>query len=556
MKKIKNNTGATKIWLSQEVAAGAYYILEEHEYDEWLYDSVLETDINSGDAIFNDGTQDYTDPAEGLSIFRAVNATCIRDVNVNDSNKADKRIYRYNASLDEHEMVDEAQGLNWQGTWVSQNYIVDDAVEYLGSGYICKLNTVSSELPTNITYWDLLVQKGSDGAVGEMDACAIRRTTSYTPTASYVALTFDTTDLESDINVLEHDDTNTERINIKQTGRYLITYDIDADSTSSSHIETRCVKNGTTEILGSFDLLEMSNNNASASSSTTIITDLNVNDYITLEIKDTGASVGNIRINSILHIVRLTGKIGATGPAGSDGSDGATGSQGPKGLNWQGTWVSQNYVVDDAVEYLGSAYICILNTVSSENPSDATYWDLLAQKGDAGATGSNGSDGKTVLNGTVVPTTEGVDGDFYIRTDTDEIYGPKTGGSWGSPTSLVGPQGPAGDGVTSIDISFQDFVTNSTSYVIAVHFIFKGTTEMGTPTNIKGILDSVSGGNAKIYDVTNSQTICEKTGIIEASPAIVDLGTLSNLPAGEALFELQVKKVNSTMSAHGISINF
>jgi len=76
MKKIKNNTGSTKIWRGQEVLAGIYYTIQEHEYNVWLYDSVLETDINSGDAIFNDGTQDYTDPAEALDVFRAVNATC------------------------------------------------------------------------------------------------------------------------------------------------------------------------------------------------------------------------------------------------------------------------------------------------------------------------------------------------------------------------------------------------------------------------------------------------------------------------------------------------
>jgi hypothetical protein len=38
----------------------------------------------------------------------------------------------------------------------------------------------------------------------------------------------------------------------------------------------------------------------------------------------------------------------------------------------------------------------------------------------------------------------GVDGDFYIDTAADTIYGPKASGSWGSPTTLVGPIGPAG----------------------------------------------------------------------------------------------------------------
>lgn len=55
-----------------------------------------------------------------------------------------------------------------------------------------------------------------------------------------------------------------------------------------------------------------------------------------------------------------------------------------------------------------------------------------------------GEDGATILNGTVDPTTEGVDSDFYINTTSYEIFGPKTSGVWGSGTSLIGPTGPTG----------------------------------------------------------------------------------------------------------------
>lgn len=49
-------------------------------------------------------------------------------------------------------------------------------------------------------------------------------------------------------------------------------------------------------------------------------------------------------------------------------------------------------------------------------------------------------------NGTGAPSAGlGVDGDFYIDTEADVIYGPKTSGAWGSPTSLIGPQGPQGE---------------------------------------------------------------------------------------------------------------
>ena len=58
--------------------------------------------------------------------------------------------------------------------------------------------------------------------------------------------------------------------------------------------------------------------------------------------------------------------------------------------------------------------------------------------------GQDGANGKTILNGIVDPTSEGVDGDFYINTASNTLFGPKTSGAWGSGTSLVGPQGPTG----------------------------------------------------------------------------------------------------------------
>lgn len=87
-------------------------------------------------------------------------------------------------------------------------------------------------------------------------------------------------------------------------------------------------------------------------------------------------------------------------------------------------------------------------------------------------TGAAGADGKTVLNGTVAPTTEGVNGDFYIDTVTDLIYGPKTAGAWGTGTSIVGPAGVDGlavsvNSVTQVagDISLtQDNIPDGTTY--------------------------------------------------------------------------------------------
>ena len=62
-----------------------------------------------------------------------------------------------------------------------------------------------------------------------------------------------------------------------------------------------------------------------------------------------------------------------------------------------------------------------------------------------GTQGANGADGKSILNGIIAPTgAVGQNGEFYINTATNQIYGPKTAGSWGLPSSIIGATGPTG----------------------------------------------------------------------------------------------------------------
>lgn len=65
--------------------------------------------------------------------------------------------------------------------------------------------------------------------------------------------------------------------------------------------------------------------------------------------------------------------------------------------------------------------------------------------GAPGVDGADGEDGRTIWNGAGAPSSGlGADGDFYIDTAADAIYGPKVGAAWGSPTSLIGPAGADG----------------------------------------------------------------------------------------------------------------
>lgn len=105
------------------------------------------------------------------------------------------------------------------------------------------------------------------------------------------------------------------------------------------------------------------------------------------------------------------GQQGEAGPPGEQGEQGPPGTQGPQGL--QGEKGEQ-----------GEPGI----------------------QGPPGEAGAPGADGRAVLSGDGPPDPEtGSDGDFYIDTDTFEIYGPKLAGTWSTGTSLVGPQGEQGE---------------------------------------------------------------------------------------------------------------
>lgn len=105
----------------------------------------------------------------------------------------------------------------------------------------------------------------------------------------------------------------------------------------------------------------------------------------------------------------IQGNTGATGPTGPQGPTGATGAAGADGASftWQGAYNGATaYGPRDAVSYNGSSYMCKLASTGNL-PTNSTYWDLMAQKGDAGA----GS-------GDVVGPTSAVDSNFASFNST------------------------------------------------------------------------------------------------------------------------------------------
>lgn len=137
-------------------------------------------------------------------------------------------------------------------------------------------------------------------------------------------------------------------------------------------------------------------------------------------------ATGDVHYKSAASTWTLTGNI--KGPQGNAGATGATGPQGPAGV---------------------AGATGLTGATGPQGPAGAT--GLQGPAGVAGAAGPQGpqglagTNGNGILNGAIAPSNnQGVDGDFFVNTTTNTIYGPKVNGVWPSGVSLVGPQGPAG----------------------------------------------------------------------------------------------------------------
>uniref|UniRef100_UPI0040485594 hypothetical protein n=2 Tax=Algoriphagus sp. TaxID=1872435 RepID=UPI0040485594 len=157
------------------------------------------------------------------------------------------------------------------------------------------------------------------------------------------------------------------------------------------------------------------------------------------------------------------GPIGLTGPAGSQGLQGPTGASGAAGVDGKtvlnGTTNPTNqgangdFYINTATNTLfgpkaGGTWPSGFSLVGPQGQIGLTgpagSQGIQGPSGATGATGAAGVDGKTVLNGITNPTNQGVDGDFYINTNSNTLFGPKASGTWPSGFSLAGPQGATG----------------------------------------------------------------------------------------------------------------
>lgn len=116
---------------------------------------------------------------------------------------------------------------------------------------------------------------------------------------------------------------------------------------------------------------------------------------------DTGA-IGSRGAQGPSGPAGMRGQRGDQGQVGPKGDRGDVGPQGLRGMTWRGSWFpTVVYAKDDAVEYMGSAYIATSKSQGQISPpQNLSAWDLLAQAGQL--EGSAGGGGAGISEDTVL----------------------------------------------------------------------------------------------------------------------------------------------------------
>lgn len=252
------------------------------------------------------------------------------------------------------------------------------------------------------------------------------------------------------------------------------------------------------------------------------------------------------------------GPQGVPGPQGAQGNSGPQGSQGPPG---------------------------------STGPQGAT--GQAGQTGPTGPQGPAGANGKTILSGNSNPTAGiGNNGDFFLNTSTNTLFGPKAAGAWpASGVPLVGPtgpQGPVGPGLTNGTFANQMMYWNGSAWttlnpglnnqaLTMCNGVLTWTTGGNCPSNLPTIVTVIptsitnttarSGGNISsdggsnilsrgvCWDINPNPTISLNSKTIQGNGTGTFASTLTGLNTNTTYF-VRAYATNSNGTAYGNEIVF
>lgn len=180
----------------------------------------------------------------------------------------------------------------------------------------------------------LIFGGGGGGTPGDQAIVQARRTTTQAFTLAWVDVPCDATDDENQPTVVEHDNTNTDRLILHEIGPYEIEYSGDVDvpvqGNFASRVMGRVRENDNTVIPGSESHVTALDDSSLAGDQSVEVpvakkffyTSTIVDEFVTVQIQRTdssGTPTINLRADGFtFKAKRLSGEVGPAGPAGAD----------------------------------------------------------------------------------------------------------------------------------------------------------------------------------------------------------------------------------------------
>jgi hypothetical protein len=227
----------------------------------------------------------------------------------------------------------------------------------------------------------LTLQGGGGGEFTDpLPTVQARRTTTIEVPLSWTDLTFDTTDIENASTIVDHDNTNRDRVIVKEDGLYMLSYTMVCDD----EVQTRIRVNDTTVVPGSTHQSGDPNdvNDVKANNTTTVFAELTVNDFLSVQIQ-AATSAENLDAGAIFTVTKMQGAKGDKGDAGGatvtvqedDGTVNGTTDT----LNFEGNVAVVNegggkttVTITDSTPVFGSQFQEVVN--ESTSTTNSTTW--------------------------------------------------------------------------------------------------------------------------------------------------------------------------------------
>lgn len=161
--------------------------------------------------------------------------------------------------------------------------------------------------------WETLNSGPSDLAVVQ-----VRRTTTQALNTTWTEITFNMVDLANNTNVVERNATTTSRIEIKQSGLYLVGFEGESINTTNANQDRFQLRVKGVDLPNGLVTINCRTGRQHVSKQLPL--QLSAGDYVTVAASSNTGTSGTMQIGATLTVMRMQGLQGPAGPAGGQSS--------------------------------------------------------------------------------------------------------------------------------------------------------------------------------------------------------------------------------------------